>query len=331
MGWPSRGRFGIKHENLVRKFGRSVSLLSDKIIFMKKLLFCILAVANSAIANSLSSKVFLGEAYPSGNVYLKPFSQRAEGPGITHLAHGLDLQVDGTHAEKPSTEQWPAKIHVSCFLKEGCADKVVPKMPQEAMRLEYLKNEVRTEPSTTPGDLTVVQYVNIPAKEGMDADHNRVCELNYPQNEKLKYADRFDFFDSQFDNCTFLDAVMQYKLNSKPKKAYQIIAFDPKIALESPVYPKRETLRPMSETEKQEISTQKKKLKGTECSSVPQFLDSAKVMVTFKVRGSDQEVRVSTFSNPGCGGHLSDAFVMDVLKQGKVQETGFLWLYRGIL
>ena len=42
-------------------------------------------------------------------------------------------------------------------------------------------------------------------------------------------------------------------------------------------------------------------------------------------------MRISTYENPGCAGHLATIYVLDILNRGVVLDTLLLSQYQGVL
>jgi hypothetical protein len=80
----------------------------------------------------------------------------------------------------------------------------------------------------------------------------------------------------------------------------------------------RGQLRPTTSRERDEIAAAKRKLpKGIKCTTVPQWLDAAKILLTTRIPSANAAIRLSSFQNPGCLGHLSTTYVLDVMTPGR--------------
>jgi hypothetical protein len=93
-----------------------------------------------------------------------------------------------------------------------------------------------------------------------------------------------------------------------PKK---VVAFPPEFALTSV-----RTVtgrRPVASAEKQEIAKQKQEMERTgPCTTTPVFIDSA-VRLLEANAGDGLTVRLSSYKNPGCFGHLATIYILDIL------------------
>jgi hypothetical protein len=90
--------------------------------------------------------------------------------------------------------------------------------------------------------------------------------------------------------------------------------------------------RPTTASERREIDAERKSIpKDFECTTVPQFLDSAKVILSAKVANSNMSIRLSQFITPGCAGHLSQIYVLDVLAPGQEPRRFEFRHYHGVI
>ncbi|NIO19823.1 MAG: hypothetical protein GTN76_03550 [Candidatus Aenigmarchaeota archaeon] len=160
----------------------------------------------------------------------------------------------------------------------------------------------------------------IPGLEGFDEDHNEPCGWEY---EKLKSeTDRYipDFFRTVFDYCAYEEGVSQYKIDIKGLGPSHIVAFEDSLRPETQTLSIKGKKRPMSEEEKERVQELKKR-DLTDCYTVPHFIDSAKQLLSIKFLNSEYEIRISSYRNAGCGGHLAHIYVLDLIKNKKVLDT----------
>jgi hypothetical protein len=71
--------------------------------------------------------------------------------------------------------------------------------------------------------------------------------------------------------------------------------------------------------------------KDFECTTVPQFLDSAKVILTATIADSNLSIRLSHFITPGCAGHLSEIYLLDVITPGQEPRRFEFRHYHGVI
>lgn len=254
----------------------------------------LIALASAGARAARTPRVFLGEAYPSGAVYLQAFDE--EGGEIAPIA------------------SWPKSVTLYCQRSAGCADATVGSAPRVAER-----------------EATVSVYP--PSAEHMDNRLDESCLWKTQLDAKLKYADGEDFFEQMSDQCDLGLGFAKYKTKNPPKgRAYGVVAIadDLKIEAATPE-PKDGVLRPASAAEKKQIAKEKKELKGQDCTTEPTFLDQARVRWTAKEPGTTRTWRLSSYTSPGCGGHLGTVYLLDVLKDGKVVSTHTLIRPKGLL
>jgi hypothetical protein len=97
-------------------------------------------------------------------------------------------------------------------------------------------------------------------------------------------------------------------------------------------YQNRGQLRPTTSRERDEIAAEKRRRpKGIECTTVPQWLDAAKILLTARVLNSNAAIRLSSYQNPGCLGHLSTIYVLDVLTPGREPRRFEFRHHQGVL
>ena len=97
-------------------------------------------------------------------------------------------------------------------------------------------------------------------------------------------------------------------------------------------YQNRGQLRPISPRERDEVAAAKQKLpKSIECTTEPQWIDSAKILLTARITNSNSTLRLSSYQNPGCLGHLSTIYVLDVTTSGREPRRFEFRYHQGVL
>ena len=168
----------------------------------------------------------------------------------------------------------------------------------------------------------------IPGLEGFDDVHNKYCGWKY---DKLKSeTDNYipDFFRTVLDFCEYERGVSQYKIDKKGLGPSHIVAFEESLRPESADLPVKAKDRPISKKEEKKVLEFKKK-DLTDCTTVPQFIDSAKQLLSVELLNSEFDIRISHYSNAGCAGHLAEIYVLDLIKNHKVESTFELNHYFG--
>ena len=90
--------------------------------------------------------------------------------------------------------------------------------------------------------------------------------------------------------------------------------------------------RPVTASERKEIAKDRGAIpKDVECTTVPQFLDDAKVILTASIARRNVSIRLSKYSTPGCAGHLADVYVLDVLAPEQEPRRFEFRHYQGVL
>ena len=228
-----------------------------------------LQVAAESDRPPIATGLFVGQVYPSGNVYLKPLA---------------------------GEEQSGRNLPKSVFLLPLSNDSAVLKTP----------------PTQATLTSATVRFDYIPRLEGMDDDH-LTCGPSVPRkkNVAFRYLSE-DFFDAAFDYCDDNDDVSLYRSSPLPYSV-KVLAF----AAETDLIDTRlvSSARPVTPAEEDDIVRQKRDLQREgECTTTPAFVDSAKRLVEGATAGG-LTLRLSSYKTPGCGGHLSTIYILDVLRK----------------
>jgi hypothetical protein len=185
---------------------------------------------------------------------------------------------------------WPRNVLLMALMNQSAQSRLTPV-------------EAALSRTTIPPDY-------IPGVEGLDDEH-RACGTAAPKKKdpSVQYQSE-DFFDAAFDHCGPNDGVAMYRSSASPYSV-KVVAFPPEFALTS-----GRTVtgrRPVTSAEKQEIAKQKQEMERTgPCTTTPVFVDSA-VRLMEANAGDGLTVRLSSYKNPGCFGHLATIYILDIL------------------
>jgi hypothetical protein len=236
------------------------------------------------------NEIFIGQGYPSGNVYLKSI----------------------VGARRDESDKWPTEL------------LLVPLVIDKSVLVDDLLKAVRTREPARSGYL--------PGFERME-DQHALCSDGQPYTKepKFRYLSR-DFFDALSDHCEGNDDVAVYRASSSSPYSFMVLGLTARLSVTA--FRPTTGLRPATNVEQQEIARQKKELDNNSpqlaCTTVPAFIDSASVFaeVTF---GNGALLRVSSYEDPGCSGHLSQIYVFDILTGNSTASTFRLIQSRGLL
>ena len=252
---------------------------------------CLVTAEPQLDIQGLDKRVFIGQAYPSGKVYLERFNSEA------------------------STE-WSKDVVI---LPLDDTKSVLGKTHMKASFVDVAKDDE-------------TRY--IPGVEGMDDSH-KLCGLGEIKKiEDYKYLSESseDYFDSIYDHCEPNEGIGIYRADLS-KYSFLVLGIDPRIALAQ--LKLLSGKRPLTPADRQEIVKQKKTNRETaaegECTTVPGYIDSATQIAEIGLAQGDLRLRVSTYVNPGCLGHLSSIYVLDVLQHSMVLRKFEVQRYRGAL
>ena len=178
-----------------------------------------------------------------------------------------------------------------------------------------------------------------PGTPRVTADFIRVLDPNseelqyFPQREDGGSAGPEDLF-STIDSMMVVDPNLAlYRSSAKAAKPFPIFGWNEQLALIDVSFRDNGRPRPMTDAERLEVAEQKKKspLPVDECTTERRFLDSAEVMLTAKIAKSNFSVRLSTYQNPGCAGHLAEIYILDVIESGRDSRRFEFSHYVGVL
>src|SRR5262249_7538543 len=148
---------------------------------------------------ALDTRVFIGQAYPSGNVYLQSFRQKA----------GYQFR-------------WSKELLI---LPLGDTKSVLGKTQMRAPFVKVMKDELEDK---------VVQSIYIPGAEGMDDGHESCGRGEIKKVKQYEYiqAAEFhtDYFDALSDHCEPNEGVGIFHIDPS-KYSFLVLGIDPGIAV----------------------------------------------------------------------------------------------------
>jgi len=229
----------------------------------------------------LDKKIFIGQAYPSGNVYLECFRSKTE-----------------------CQSSWPKELVI---LPLGDTSSALGKTRMKASFVKVMKDDLKNDG---------VRSIYIPGAEGMDADHESCGLGDIKKVEHHKYISEplRDYFYAMVDHCEANAGVGIYQ-TAASTYSFAVLGIDPSIAVTGLRLLSGQ--RPVTPAERQEIDKEKRQRKaaGIECSTDPAYSDSATQIAEISLAEGDLALKVSTYETPGCDGHLSSVYILDVLQR----------------
>jgi hypothetical protein len=174
-----------------------------------------------------------------------------------------------------------------------------------------------------------MQPAYIPAIEGMDDQHDP-CGPLLTKALELSFEYLSDeFFNGMIDYCETNEDVAVYR-TSPSQFSYTVLGFNPDVALDSVHLV--EGPRPMTAAEEQQATEEKRQNEkiAKDCTTVPAYIDSADRFLEAALPGG-MTLRLSSYKNPGCAGHLSTIYLIDIVRGNNVLTTFQLVQNQGVL
>ena len=195
-----------------------------------------------------------------------------------------------------------------------------------------------SEPREWPKRVTITA-LRTPNALPLTADFTRALPADseelasFPQREDGGSAGPEDVF-STIDSMIVTDPnIAMYRSAVKIAKPLAVFGWDESLALTEISFRNNGAVRPTTDAERAQIAVEKKTAtpKDLECTTEPQFLDAAKVILQARVGTTRTMIRLSTYSTPGCAGHLSEVYVLDVIEPGQDPRRFEFRHYAGVL
>jgi hypothetical protein len=199
----------------------------------------------------------------------------------------------------------------------------------------YVAGFVDTEPRQWPR-----RIVGVPLDAGREgpvaADFFRTVAQDseehywFPQREADTVAD--DVF-ATIDRAAIEDRnIARYRAPVAPDKPIAFFGWSERLELSDVSHRSSGQPRPVTAAERKQVAANRKAIpKDVECTTVPQFLDDAKVILTANIARTTVSIRLSKYSTPGCAGHLADVYVLDVIAPGEDSRRFEFRHYQGVL
>lgn len=164
------------------------------------------------------------------------------------------------------------------------------------------------------------------------ADFVRALSEEHP--ESFSGGEEIDFSQNVFASIEqgFTDRpVALYTSRVTIAESTGVMGWSATLGIREINYQNRGQLRATSERERDEIAAAKRKLpKGIRCTTVPQWLDAAKILLSARIGSSNATIQLSSYQDPGCAGHLSTIYVLDVVTQRESKRFEYRH-YQGVL
>jgi hypothetical protein len=236
---------------------------------------------------------FIGQAYPSGNVYLKSFSPPGE------------------------SFEWPAAISIVAV-----ADVHPGLVRTQRLNLAEALTDLERDGQT--------RSLYIPGAEGMDALH-RSCGVGKVVPEIGSHAEvSEDFFKTISDHCEPNQGIARYR-GVPSGYSFMVLGFTEPLTVAAQIFLEGNALRPLAPGEEEKIRIERAgQASRTQCTTEPVSLDSARQLFEGVFDGG-VKFRLSTYSNPGCYGHLMQTYILDLQTNSSTARTMHLVQYRGVL
>jgi len=197
--------------------------------------------------------------------------------------------------DTPTAVNWPKSIVLVTI--PGRASTIL-----QSFEAEFVSAKVR--PSYIPG------------VEGMDDQHAPCgAEFREKHDSSIMYLSE-DFFNATFNYCDPNEGVAMYRTKPVPFSV-KVLAFLPEIRIVDPRF--LIGTRTATREEMQEVARLKAE-PPRGCTTTAAFIDSATRL--FQANFDNRlSVRLSAYKTPGCTGHLSTIYLLDVLRGQELLRT----------
>ena len=143
-----------------------------------------------------------------------------------------------------------------------------------------------------------------------------------PQRQLFSTIDRMDIVDRP---------LALYKAHFPNPVTLAVIGWEAGFAVEDVSYQQRGQPRPLTSAERAELKKDRvPPPKDVECTTVPRDLEAAEILLTARAPGN-RAIRVSSYENPGCLGHLATIYVLDVITPRREPRRYVFSHYTGLL
>ena len=152
----------------------------------------------------------------------------------------------------------------------------------------------------------------------------------FPQREADTFED--DVF-ATIDRAAITDRnLARYRASAPADKSISFFGWDDRLTLVDVSHRSLGQARPVTPAERKQVAADRSTLpRDFECTTVPQFLDAAKIILTADIANTKMSIRLSKYSTPGCAGHLADIYVLDVVEPGREPRRFEFSHYQGLL
>lgn len=272
-----------------------------RIVFLVSMAGLFLTNSHAGDFENIYKAIYLGQAYPSGNVYLRPFVQFTE--------------VEHTYPNKL------AYFRVQKF--EGL---------NESVKQIELDKVYRNNPQTGRGT-----DIYVPGIEGLDGRMDFCGRASqYRKNPNYKYIHYPDYFDAWADHCYEFNTFARYRGTPNPEYAYTVLGFEQNIQLSNIRLFAAKTKRPLTQQEQQAVdkeveANREMEVKG-ECYTDNQTLSDAQILMSARINETPLSLRLSWFDDPGCMGHMATYYIVDIVDaSGHLIVSRSIYVYRGLI
>ena len=199
----------------------------------------------------------------------------------------------------------------------------------------YVAGFVDTEPRPWPRRIAGVPLIAGRA-ERVTADFFRIVAQDSEEHYWFPQREADTFEDDVFvtvDRAAIEDRnLARYRASAPIDKPVGFFGWGEPFELVDVRHAATEQVRPLTATERKQVAADRNAIpKDFECTTVPRFLDDAKVILTARVAKTKLSIRLSKYATPGCAGHLADIYVLDVLAPGEEPRRFEFRHYQGVL
>jgi hypothetical protein len=182
-----------------------------------------------------------------------------------------------------------------------------------------------------PQTITVGRLI-APGAGNVGADFIRLLAREHP--DSFAAGERIDPEHNLFaaaDGVSGNRPLALYRSRVTIAESTRVFGWSGTLGLRDISYQNSGQLRPISSRERDEIERERRRQRrDVKCASTPQWIDTAKILLTASIASSRTTIRLSSYRNPGCLNQPSTIYVLDTMTAGRQPQRFEFRHYHGL-